>query len=225
MTLSEEKIPLISLLKPLLWQVVNNKLNEKDADSVTLQSLKKAIVDHLTYRYNDDQISLLLQIATMLDPRFKLLPYSSEEEKSNTGEIIKDMLVKYMEEKDPAAPEEPVAKKSRVSGMELLLGNYSCKKAKVNPSENAHMEYNQFYNDTTAPLDSCPVQWWTTHRTKYSKLSKLADKYICVPACATFPGKISTDSQNNFYVKRSSLTGDHNFLDKVLFLHINQAAV
>lgn len=69
MTLSEEKIPLISLLKPLLWQVINNKLNEKDTDSVTLLSLKKIIVDHLRFRYNDEQISTLLQIATMLDPR------------------------------------------------------------------------------------------------------------------------------------------------------------
>lgn len=69
MTLSEEKIPLISLLKPLLWQVINNKLKEKDSDSVTLQHLKKAIVDDLSFRYNDDQISPLLQIATMLDPR------------------------------------------------------------------------------------------------------------------------------------------------------------
>lgn len=69
MTLSEEKIPLISLLKPLLWQVINNKLKEKETDSVTLHHLKKTIVDDLSYRYNDEQISPLLQIATMLDPR------------------------------------------------------------------------------------------------------------------------------------------------------------
>ncbi|KAL0281371.1 UNVERIFIED_CONTAM: hypothetical protein PYX00_002376 [Menopon gallinae] len=222
MTLSEEKIPLISLLKPLLWQVINNKLNVKDTDSVTLLSLKKIIVDHLRFRYNDEQISTLLQIATMLDPRFKLLPYSSEEEKNSTGDIIKEMLTKIIEEHGPPT-EEPVEKKHRISGMELLLGNYSFKKVKVDPSENASIEYNQFYNDAAAPLDSCPIQWWTTNRSKYSNLALLADKYICMPACATFPGKISVDTQNSFYVKRSSFTTDHNLLDKVLFLHANQS--
>lgn len=116
MTLSEEKIPLISLLKPLIWQVVNNKLNEKESDSMTLQSLKKAIIDHLTFRYSEEQISSLLQIATMLDPRFKLLPFSSEEEKSSTGEIIKEMLIKVTEDQDIPV-QEPVAKKNRMSGM------------------------------------------------------------------------------------------------------------
>lgn len=107
--------------------------------------------------------------------------------------------------------------------MELLLGNYSFKKVKVDPSENASIEYNQFYNDAAAPLDSCPIQWWTSNRSKYSNLALLADKYICMPACATFPGKISVDTQNSFYVKRSSFTTDHNLLDKVLFLHANQS--
>lgn len=115
MTLSEEKIPLISLLKPLLWQVINNKLNERDGDSATLQHLKQQIVERLTFSYTDEHISSALQIATMLDPRFKLLPYSTEEEKTSTGEAIKDMLVKIIQEHNAPA-EEPVAKKNRMSG-------------------------------------------------------------------------------------------------------------
>ena len=109
--------------------------------------------------------------------------------------------------------------------MELLLGNYNCKKMKMSPSESANIEYNQFYNDTTARLDACPVEWWSTHRTKYPKLSLLADKYICVPACTIFPGKMSNDTQNSFCIKRAAFTSDHSFLDKVLFLHINQSSL
>lgn len=109
--------------------------------------------------------------------------------------------------------------------MELLLGNYNCKKMKMSPSESANIEYNQFYNDTTARLDACPVEWWCTHRTKYPKLSLLADKYICVPACTIFPGKMSNDTQNSFCIKRAAFTSDHSFLDKVLFLHINQSSL
>lgn len=110
--------------------------------------------------------------------------------------------------------------------MELLLGNYSkIQKVKVDPSENASIEYNQFCSDAIPPLDSCPVQWWANNRRKYSNLALLADKYICVPACAVLPGKISAETQNSFNIKRSSFTTDPNLLDKVLFLHVNQVPI
>lgn len=69
MTLSEEKIPLISLLKPLLWQLVSSHLKVKDSDSETARTFKESLSDMLCDRYADYNVTLLLQIATTLDPR------------------------------------------------------------------------------------------------------------------------------------------------------------
>lgn len=69
MTLSEEKMPLISLLKPLLWQLVSSHLKVKETDSETARTFKESLSDMLCDRYADYNVTLLLQIATTLDPR------------------------------------------------------------------------------------------------------------------------------------------------------------
>lgn len=69
MTLSEEKMPLISLLKPLLWQLVSSHLKVKEDDSEIARSFKESLSDMLCERYADSNVTLLLQIATTLDPR------------------------------------------------------------------------------------------------------------------------------------------------------------
>lgn len=70
MTLSEEKMPLISLLKPLLWQLVSSHLKVKESDSDNAKSFKESLSDMLCDRYADYNVTLLLQIATTLDPRY-----------------------------------------------------------------------------------------------------------------------------------------------------------
>lgn len=69
MTLSEEKMPLISLLKPLLWQLVSAHLKVKDTDNEVAKSFKESLSNMLYERYSNNDVSLLLQIATTLDPR------------------------------------------------------------------------------------------------------------------------------------------------------------
>ena len=69
MTLSEEKMPLISLLKPLLWQLVSSHLKIKENDREKTKTFKESLSDMLYDRYADYNVTLLLQIATTLDPR------------------------------------------------------------------------------------------------------------------------------------------------------------
>ncbi|GFG39100.1 hypothetical protein Cfor_12234 [Coptotermes formosanus] len=119
MTLSEEKTPLISLLKPLLWQLNSSHLKVKEADSETARAFKEMLSDSLSERYSDTAVNLLLQTATTLDPRFKLLPYASEEDKNIISTSMKQMLMKFIEEergKNAGPVEESPSKKSRLSG-------------------------------------------------------------------------------------------------------------
>lgn len=69
LTLSEEKMPIISLLKPLLWQLVSSHMKPNDTDSDLARSLKESLSEMLIDRYADSNVALLLQIATTLDPR------------------------------------------------------------------------------------------------------------------------------------------------------------
>lgn len=121
MTLSEEKMPIISLLKPLLWHLVSSHMKPKDDDSDFARSLKETMSEMLVERYADPTVNLLLQIATSLDPRFKQLPYATTEDKILVAEPIKAMLTKLIQEEEgfeevDVKMEEPPSKKSRMSG-------------------------------------------------------------------------------------------------------------
>ncbi|XP_020286493.1 zinc finger BED domain-containing protein 1-like isoform X2 [Pseudomyrmex gracilis] len=224
MTLSEEKMPLISLLKPLLWQLVSSHLKVKDTDSETAKNLKESLSDMLCERYADSNVTLLLQISTTLDPRFKALPYVTEEDKAVVSAPMKEMLTKLIQEEsgDPGIKSEDEtvpSKKSRLSGMELLLGGLCSTKSGMSAEEKADLELVQYQSESPAPLDYCPLQWWAKVSAKCPNLAKLANRYHCVPACCAPPTRITADMQIQYDTKRAALPP--HLIDKLLFLHGN----
>ncbi|KAL6447372.1 hypothetical protein ACFW04_001530 [Cataglyphis niger] len=225
MTLSEEKMPLISLLKPLLWQLVSSHLKVKESDSDIAKTFKESLSDMLCERYADYNVTLLLQIATTLDPRFKSLPYVTEEDKSVVSSPIKEMLTKLIQEESgdnisiKTEDETVQSKKTRLSGMELLLGGLCATKTGMPAEEKADLEVVQYQSESIAPLDHCPLQWWSKVSAKCPNLAKLASRYHCVPACCAPPTRIPADIQIQYDTKRAALPP--HLIDKLLFLHGN----
>ncbi|XP_011644063.1 zinc finger BED domain-containing protein 1-like isoform X2 [Pogonomyrmex barbatus] len=225
MTLSEEKMPLISLLKPLLWQLVSSHLKIKESDSDTARTFKESLSEMLCDRYADYNVSLLLQIATTLDPRFKAMPYVTDEDKNVVSAPIKEMLTKLIQEEsgdisikteDEGAVQN---KKARISGMEFLLGSLCTTKTGMPAEEKADLEIVQYQSEPTASLDYCPLQWWLKVSAKCPNLAKLVSRYHCVPACCAPPSRIPPDVQIQYDTKRATLPP--HLIDKLLFLHGN----
>ncbi|XP_043503911.1 E3 SUMO-protein ligase ZBED1-like isoform X2 [Polistes fuscatus] len=222
MTLSEEKMPLISLLRPLLWQLVSSHLKVKESDSDIARSFKESLSEMLYERYSDYNVNLLLQIATTLDPRFKQLPYVSDEDKGLVATPIKEMLTKLIQSENGdliKIEEETMCKKNRLSGMELLLGSLCATKNGMPAEEKADLELVQYHSESTAPLDYCPLQWWAKVSAKCPNLAKLACRYNCVPACCAPPARIPAEVQVLYDTKRAALPS--HLVDKLLFLHGN----
>uniref|UniRef100_A0A6V7L901 HAT C-terminal dimerisation domain-containing protein n=1 Tax=Bracon brevicornis TaxID=1563983 RepID=A0A6V7L901_9HYME len=224
MTLSEEKMPLVSLLKPLLWQLVSSHLKAKPSDSDIAKSFKELLSDMLIERYSDSGVSLFLQIATTLDPRFKQLPYATQEDKNIATEPIKKMLKEIIEENQNNEQQAiksplPPVKKSRLSGMALLLGNLCSVKTGMTAQEKAGLELIQYESEPTAALDDCPLQWWLGVSSKCPNLCKLARRYNCVPACCAPPSKIPAEAQIIYDRKRAAVPP--HIADKLIFLHNN----
>ncbi|XP_049804110.1 E3 SUMO-protein ligase ZBED1 isoform X1 [Schistocerca nitens] len=220
MTLSEEKIPLISLLKPLLWQLNSSHLKVKDTDTEFAQSFKATLSESLSARYSDPAVDVLLQTATTLDPRFKLLPYATEEDKSIISGPMKQMLISYVEEERgcPNGEESP-SKKSRLSGMEFLLGDLCTGQSGMPAEERANLELVQYQSESAAALDQCPLTWWARAAAKCPNLARLARKYNCVPASSVPPGRIPVENQVLFHKRRANLSPE--LVDKLLFLNGN----
>lgn len=96
---------------------------------------------------------------------------------------IKEKLVKEIKEapqdqqgKSSKADDEPLDKKRRMSGMQMLLGGLCANKAGVPAQEKADVEMVQYQAEPAAALDCCPLQWWTKIAFKCPNLGKLARK-------------------------------------------------
>ncbi|XP_011149169.1 zinc finger BED domain-containing protein 1 isoform X2 [Harpegnathos saltator] len=205
MTLSEEKMPLISLLKPLLWQLVSSHLKVKESDNDVAKTFKESLSNMLCERYSNNDVSLLLQIATTLDPRFKQLPYATDDDKKMVANPIKEMLTKVIQQ------ESGENNSGRIQSETPIKRSRSDKKA--------DLEMVQYQSESTAPLDYCPLQWWAKVSAKCPNLGKLASRYHCVPACCAPPTRIPADVQILYDTRRAAIPP--HLIDKLLFLHGN----
>ncbi|XP_014211665.1 zinc finger BED domain-containing protein 1 [Copidosoma floridanum] len=223
-TLSEEKMPHISLLKPLLWQLVTSHLKVKDDDTENAREIKDSLIKMLSEKYADQHVNLVLQIATVLDPRFKEVQYASDEDKKEFITPIREMLIKLIIEnkeglKSKSEDEPPTPKKSRPSGMERLLGGLRPTKTTMTPHEKASLEIAQYQSESALYIDYCPLEWWSKVSAKCPNLGKIASRYNCVPLCCPPLSRISTEMQMAYSAKRAALPPQ--LIDKLLFLHAN----
>ncbi|XP_044597885.1 E3 SUMO-protein ligase ZBED1 [Cotesia glomerata] len=220
LTLVEERIPMISLLKPILWQLESVHLGTKPSDSSLVRGFKYQISQKLNERYESGEIINMLQIATTLDPRFKQLPYASEEEKAESMKEIKETIKKYIHDDErKSASKEPANKKSRLSGMENLFKDFNSKKTRTTISDKAELEMVQYQGESGEPLGSCPIEWWTKLSAKCPYLYKLATHYNCVPVCCAPSTRIHPDAQIVYNLKRAAIPT--YLVDKLIFLNCN----
>ena len=79
---SEENKVSISSVLPILYGIVDN-LSITDGDSSIVKAFKETVVDSIKRRWSLDDISPILGLSTVLDPRFKQLKFLTSVQKSD----------------------------------------------------------------------------------------------------------------------------------------------
>ncbi|XP_011344629.1 zinc finger BED domain-containing protein 1-like [Ooceraea biroi] len=223
MTLNEEeRIPQVSVLMPLLQRLVSSHLIVQESDSETAKSFKESLSDMLYKRYEDGNVTLFLQIATTLDPRFKSISYRHRqvtEEESIVSVPLKKMLTKIIQKQSEITinimpPEEDMPPSTKRS--KLLINDTECAATREMSAEAKAILELLLYQSEAMTANSSPLQWWLQTCAKCPNLTKLAKKYSCVPACCAPPIRLP---QMRYYARRAALP--HRLIDKLLFLHGN----
>lgn len=80
--LCEETVPTVSMILPLQHQLYSF-MAEKDNDTPLIKQVKQAVTGDLSSRYKAEHVKKELTLAALMDPRFKLAPFLSEDEKLN----------------------------------------------------------------------------------------------------------------------------------------------
>ena len=71
--------------------------------------------------------------------------------------------------------------------------------------------------------DDCPLMWWKTNKTRFPVLSKLAKKYLAIPATSTPSERLFSEAENIMTIKRTQLAP--NMLENLVFCKKNWCLV
>jgi len=99
LVLCSEKTPTVSYIMPLQHQLIDHLSTVSDEDSPTIREMKTSLTNDLQNRYSSQQD--MLNLCSSLDPRFKLLPYLSEERRFQVYNALANELAKLHSQSAP----------------------------------------------------------------------------------------------------------------------------
>lgn len=89
--LSGEKYVSVSFVKPVLHLFNSSVLKVKDDDTDLSRAIKSRILEYLNEKHSDPQIQAMLDVASTVDPHFKM-NYTAEENKTSIQARLKSEM-------------------------------------------------------------------------------------------------------------------------------------
>ncbi|KAK7137431.1 hypothetical protein R3I93_017500 [Phoxinus phoxinus] len=236
-SLAAEKCITISSLRPVLQHLTESILAEKDDESSLVRSMKHAICKNLQERYEDADMANVIDMACVLDPRFKLNfvedadsikrqleQQFTQESSANVGStctLSQESSARGECEDEGTSVSVPEAPKGLAGILKIITMKKQLKKqsADMVNSTLAFQEVSVYTALPTISVDKDPLQWWKDNEEEFPRLAKLAQKILCIPATSVASERLFSSSGNIQTVFRSSLKPDK--LNMLVFLHKN----
>lgn len=183
-----------------------------------------------TYSQNAQQeIAMFLNIATFLDPRYKKLPFLSNQERAKVESNLIDEARAILEKQNACledfsfVSEEPPSKKRATSMQENPLAAIFCQSEIDQGHEELHSqvleEIGNYKSQRVLGLNEDPLLWWSSHATLFPTLPKLLQKYWCVPATSAPCHRLFSSSGTVLCGKRNRIAPP--LVDQQVFLYEN----
>ncbi|XP_078017548.1 E3 SUMO-protein ligase ZBED1-like [Epinephelus lanceolatus] len=228
--MSEDSSPTLSVIAPLTAQLIQD--TELDlADSPMVRDIKRAVHEDLAPRYSSVKTQNLLHMASALDPRFKALPFLSEEEQQD---IHARMIAEAVALEDPGeaegSPVEPETgqaegpapkRRSTSAALVNLLGKTftEVRAAPKSVSTRAEEEMKKYSEQPALPLTEDPLMWWKSKEKDLPLLAKLAKRILCIPGTSVAAERVFSTAGDVVTAQRSCLLSEH--VDQLIFLQKN----
>uniref|UniRef100_A0AAR2K029 BED-type domain-containing protein n=1 Tax=Pygocentrus nattereri TaxID=42514 RepID=A0AAR2K029_PYGNA len=206
--LSAEDYVTVSCLKPVLQLFSSDILQVKENDTDLTKTIKNSVLDYLNSKYEDPEVDELIALATMLDPRFRTQYMGPEE-----IEVMKARAVQEMESyvsvqsgtSDFETPQQASASASDAKRLKKTLGSFF---KRAVPEKGVHAmeaELNSYLQCSPADSESNPLAWWKLHEINFPRVSRLARKYLCIPATSAASERLFSTGGNIVTCQRSAL--------------------
>ncbi|XP_061170062.1 E3 SUMO-protein ligase ZBED1-like [Saccostrea echinata] len=218
--MSTESHVSLSHIYPIVCGLIR-KNSIVNSDNPIIRKARESVISELQRRYSptDEDIGKsILILASFLDPKYKALNFLSKEQKKVCmGEIESRMDDIPLRDSIPSSNDDsqPPAKRARKpSGIDYLT-QFSPEKEK-STREN---ELENYLSDRIQPNED-PLLWWRKNEEKYPVLSKLAKKFLGVPATSVPPERFFSSAGLIITKLRNRLSSE--LVDKIIFLHKNK---
>ena len=239
--LSGELYPTIGVVFPILNRFLTVLLVPDSNDNDVVMKVKGKIKQDLITRYQGDEIENVLHISMYLDPRFKLLPMLTEQQKRAVRSAVKveltTTILREREKNQRSEETEQTASQSESTIHSEQLEHPQPKRTKLekffdgvfrpragengSASEVATTELQKYELEEPLGLENKqPLLWWKERELSYKYLSLLSKKFLCITATSVPSERLFSAAGNLVAEKRSRLTSDN--IDKLLFLYENK---
>lgn len=241
--LSGEQYVTVSAVLPMLHILETDLLKVQETDTQLTKDIKHRIVADIKLRYTESKLAenviLMLQVASFMDPRFKTkyMEHLGEVELISVKQKVLDECMSLSYEEATAAtrsasePVPPAPKKrnlgtlfkdheTRIREEEQLTGEST---QVVNTEEQqrqqATKEVDDYLSASRLDFEEDPLLWWKGQSLNYPILQKFAQKYLCVCATSSASERLFSTAGNVVSSFRSTLKPDK--VDMLVFLSKN----
>ncbi|XP_041849218.1 E3 SUMO-protein ligase ZBED1-like [Melanotaenia boesemani] len=226
--LSGEAYVSVSYLKPVLHLLRTSTLTRSDEDTDLTKEIKSRALVYIEDKYSNPATQELMDMTSFLDPRFKT-DYISAENVPHIKERVKIEMeqVARKEKRLVSAPQmhhqgAAKADPSTTGKGKRSLGSFF--KSKVVPPLSFTMELedaikaelDNYLMTPTIDGEEDPLAWWRVHKVNFPWLSKLARKFLCLPATSSPSERLFGASGNVVTCQRSCLKPSK--VDMLVFL-------
>ncbi|XP_034540402.1 zinc finger BED domain-containing protein 1-like [Notolabrus celidotus] len=235
--LASERQVTLSALQPVLEHINSVMLQDEEEDSALTKQMKHVIRDDLLMqlRYTTEMKNVL-SISSFIDPRFKgsfaenlddIVKACSDEATALTAQELPDT------EQPPAAMAQSTNSTTTTKRKEKSLSGLLQKitTARKNRSaaasegplptalEKLDTEMRLYLSLPAIDAEADPLSWWKTHVEEFPMLSKVARKYLCIPATSVPSERVFSASGHILSPQRSRLSTEN--VNMLTFLHFN----
>lgn len=184
--------------RPVLHIFSTSLVSLEDGDSELCKSIKTCIVDYLNSKYTDPATSDLLDIASLVDPRFRDKHIPSEKINAVKNQAVTETESLTADQgsyrPDPAVstvstPTDLVTIKPPTAKSSLSLASFFKQSTTISTSltrkEETETQVSSYLQSVIKESDTDPLKWWKEPETLFPALSHLAKKYLLVPATSS----------------------------------------
>ena len=234
--LSGEQYVSVSYIKPVLHLFNNTVLAAAEDDTELTKDMKKVILEYLNEKYSDPETVDLLDMASLVDPRFKDTYIADDRQEFMKTRAVAE-IQSMLEVQAPMVTEPHTNTEVAADGAEAAdvpverqakrvkrsLGSFFKKAsdgtAALADRKAIEVELKSYLQTMQVDGETDPLNWWRLYQTNFPRLARLAQKYFCIPATSA-PSERAFSIGGNIVTCHRSLLKPET-VDKLVFLANN----